>query len=421
MKLECKRWAWRSSILLAVLAMAHAGHAQETADTLTTEKSAWQERISVSGYVKYLQSALLVESGFGGTPPGLVDQLLGGALFDHLLHHRLNMGVEFHPSLRVQVGWRNRLFFGDQPRLYALSGQDYGQAVDAGANDRLDLSFLSLDRKAWVAHSVLDRLYLEWRGSRDEVRLGRQRINWGLCTIWNPNDLFNAFSFTDFDYEERPGADALRWTHYFGESGRSELVLQPGQTWQTSTYALQYHGAIKNVGYQVLGAWYRGELALGGGWEADLWEGAWKLEGTAFVPVRDEDTRKPAAAVSTDWTRSWASGLLLGGGYLLNSAARRDGNLFADLDERLSARNLYPFRHNVFIQGSYPVTPLFSTSLAAVYSPGDDRNLFLAPVLTLSVASDWDLDLTGQVLIEEKARKWTSPVQAFFLRLRWSY
>lgn len=411
----------KGCLILCLFAGTRVALGQENKDSLVAETDRWQDRITVSGYVKYLQSALLVESGFGGAPPGVIDQLLGGTVFDHLLHHRLNLGVEIHPSLQLQVGWRNRLFFGDQPRLYALAGQDYGNAVDVGANDYLDLSFLPLDRKAWVAHSVLDRLYLEWRGPRDEVRLGRQRINWGLCTIWNPNDLFNAFSFTDFDYEERPGADALRWTHYLGESGRTELVLQPGRSLDASTYAMQYHGSLRGAGYQVLLAWYRGELALGGGWEADLWEGAWKLESTAFVPVRDQDTRQPAAAVSTDWTRSWESGLLLGGGYLLNTAARIDGNLFADLDERLSARNLYPFRHNLFLQGSYPVSPLFSTSLAAVYSPGKDQNLFLAPVLTLSVATDWDLDLTGQVLVEEKAQKWASPVQAFFLRLRWSY
>lgn len=421
MRSVVERWIGKGFLLAALATLGSTALAQGPADSLHTEKPGWQDRLTVSGYVKYLQSALLVENGFGGAPPGTVNQLLGGAIFDHLVHHRLDLGVELGPSMRLQAGWRNRLFFGDQPRLYALTGQDYGKAVDAGANDRLDLSFLPLDRRAWVAHSVLDRLYLEWRGARDEVRLGRQRINWGLCTIWNPNDLFNAFSFTDFDYEERPGADALRWTRYFGENGRSELVLQPGISPDSSTYALLYHGAFKSAGYQVLAAWYRGEVALGGGWEADLWEGAWKLEGTAFLPIRDKDSRSPAASISTDWTRSWGNGLIIGGGYLLNTAARRDGNLFADLDERLSARNLYPFRHNLFIQGNYPVSPLFSTSLAAVYSPGVHQNLFLAPVLSLSVATDWDLDLTGQVLVEEKSRKWTSPVQAFFLRLRWSY
>ena len=34
--------------------------------------------------------------------------------------------------------------------------------------------------------------------------------------VWNPNDLFNAFSFVDFDYEERPGSDALRIQKYTG-------------------------------------------------------------------------------------------------------------------------------------------------------------------------------------------------------------
>ena len=34
---------------------------------------------------------------------------------------------------------------------------------------------------------------------------GRQRINWGQTFVWNVNDVFNAYSYFDFDYKERPG------------------------------------------------------------------------------------------------------------------------------------------------------------------------------------------------------------------------
>ena len=56
-----------------------------------------------------------------------------------------------------------------------------------------------------------------------------------------------------------------------------------------------------------------------------------------------------------------------------------------------------------------------------VYSPVDGHPVFLSPVLTYSVASNWDLDLTGQIVGEDNGKHFVSPLQALFLRLRWSY
>ena len=84
----------------------------------------------------------------------------------------------------------------------------------------------------------------------------------------------------------------------------------------------------------------------------------------------------------------------------------------------MDARNLYPYRHSLFGQIGYPVTPLFNTNLAVVYSPGEENTLFISPVLAYSLASNWDLDLTGQIVAQDNGRSYNSPLQAFFLRLR---
>lgn len=377
-------------------------------------------RIRWSGYVKYLQSSFLVSDGFGGAPAGLIDQLYGGVLHDHLIHHRLNMQADLGHGIHVHAGLRNRLFYGDQVRLIGLAGDSYARQADAGSNDYLDLSFTPLDKKSWAMHAVLDRLFLEWKGDRDEIRIGRQRVNWGVGTLWNPNDLFNAYSFIDFDYEERPGSDAVRWTHYRSGGDRWEVAARPSDTISGVTIAGLYRGHVRGVDFQVLAAWHQGDLALGGGWEADLGKWAWKGEATVFVPAGVEN-RNTVVAVSTDWMRTWGSGALLGGGYFLNTGAGSSTGLLTDFSTRLSARHLYPFRHNLFVQAGYPVTPLFQVALAAVYSPDKTHTAFVSPVLTYNLATDWDIDLTGQVLVQDDGQSWNSPVQAFFLRLRWSY
>ena len=75
-----------------------------------------------------------------------------------------------------------------------------------------------------VFNTTIDRVFLEYNKNDWEVRVGRQRINWGINLAWNPNDVFNAYSFFDFDYEERPGSDAIRIRKYTGIASSVELA-----------------------------------------------------------------------------------------------------------------------------------------------------------------------------------------------------
>jgi hypothetical protein len=77
----------------------------------------------------------------------------------------------------------------------------------------------------WIGHTNINRLYLDWRKNNWQVRMGRQRINWGVNLVSNPNDLFNTYSFFDFDYTERPGADALRVKHFLEDMWRVQAAV----------------------------------------------------------------------------------------------------------------------------------------------------------------------------------------------------
>ena len=80
------------------------------------------------------------------------------------------------------------------------------------------------DSSRWVFHIMLDRLYAEYTYKNFEAKVGRQRINWGINMAFNPNDIFNAFSYFDFDYEERPGSDAILLKYYTGIASSIEVA-----------------------------------------------------------------------------------------------------------------------------------------------------------------------------------------------------
>ncbi len=53
-----------------------------------------------------------------------------------------------------------------------------------------------------------------------------------------------------------------------------------------------------------------------------------------------------------------------------------------------SAKNIYPFRYSVMVSSAYPITPLISSNLALLYSPGPNA-LYIGPGFTLSRTSIW--------------------------------
>ena len=118
---------------------------------------------------------------------------------------------------------------------------------------------------------------------------------------------------------------------------------------------------------------------------------------------------------------SFSNALYANLGYLYNSEGSGSSSITNLFDFELSARNLYPYRHAVFAQASYPFTPLFNSSLALIYSPVRINALFANPTLTYSIKTNWDIDLIGQITFNEEAEGYRSPLQAVFLRLKWSY
>ena len=106
----------------------------------------------------------------------------------------------------------------DFPQYRSIPEQDDGL---------VDMSWVWLSENSFFGHTMIDRFYLSWRTDNWRVRLGRQRVNWGINLVSNPNDLFNVYSFFDFDYVERPGADAVRAQHYLDGMSSLEVAVSP--------------------------------------------------------------------------------------------------------------------------------------------------------------------------------------------------
>ncbi|HRX94444.1 MAG TPA: hypothetical protein P5158_10020, partial [Chitinophagaceae bacterium] len=116
---------------------------------------------------------------------------------DNLVHNRLDLHWYADSLWKIHVGVRNRLFYGESVPLYKQNKKLLG-----ANNDFFDLSKTIVSGESFLLHSTVDRASVDFIKDKWQITAGRQRINWGVNMVWNPNDIFNAYSYFDFDYEE---------------------------------------------------------------------------------------------------------------------------------------------------------------------------------------------------------------------------
>jgi len=379
--------------------------------SLTAQEEEKQKNWELRGYIKDLQSLSVI--GLAG-PTGEITKISSQ---DNLLHNRLNFRWFPDENFTLKLELRNRFFWGDQVRF--SNAEDYEMQLAAG-NDYFDLDAAAVGKAGIAAHTIIDRFYGEYVKGNWEVRLGRQRINWGINTVWNPNDIFNAYSFTDFDYEERPGSDALRVRYYTGYAGSIEVAAKVFDKWEESTVGLLWKFNKWNYDFQVLAGVATGDYALGGGWAGNIKNVGFKGEFTYFIPFENNEKESFTATLGADY--SFGNSLYLNTGFLFNSNGATAGDITQLFSFDLSAKNLYPYKYATFFSASYPFSPLLNGGLALIYSPSEAQALFINPTLTYSIKENWDVDFVGQLVFNDEGELgYRSPVQALFLRFKFSF
>ena len=360
------------------------------------------KKFTVNGYVKYLE-----EVSFAGNATQLetVD----------LLHNRLNFRYQPDSNFNFRLEVRNRIYYGalvqNYPNFAALETTNY---------ETFDLSKNWVNQNAVLVNSTIDRASAEYLNGKWDVILGRQRINWGINTVWTPNDIFNTFNYFDFDYEERPGTDAARVQYNFTPSSYLDLAFSPGKIPQQNVEALMYH--FNNWGYdfQVFSGVYHEDYTAGAGWAGNISGAGFKGEISYFTPYQHfSDSGAIAASLSFDY--GFQNGIyVLVSGLYNNGGKDSIPNIAQLTTESLSAKNIFPFKYTVFAEISYSFTPILKASLGGMFSPAGNAVIAL-PTVTYSISDNWIIDLIGQSFFSQQSGGYHPLGNGLYLRLKWGF
>lgn len=406
-----KKILWFLFLCFPLWAFAQVEEEEDEFDDISIEAiestdESVQKNWELNGYIKDLRTMLIADS---------LSQI---TLFNNQIHNRLNFTWFLHSKWTFKADLRTQIFYGTLINL-ANPLERFSESINGVNDDVLDLSWLALDRTAFAVHTMLDRLYLDYNSGKWQVRLGRQRINWGINTLWNPHDIFNAYSFIDFDYEERPGSDALRVQYYSDATSGIEVAVKAFESVDEIVAGGLWRFNKWNYDFQVLGGVYFEDIVLGAGWAGNIGDVGFKGEFSYFQPYNTGEGDL-VGTIGLDY--SFTNSLYVSAGFLYSSTGSNEGNATGLISNNLTAKNLYPYKSTIFAMVSYPFNPAFSGALSLVYSPSTDETLFINPTLTYSIKDNWDIDVIGQLAAANNAQgEYDMLLRILFLRLKWSF
>jgi hypothetical protein len=369
-----------------------------------------ESKFDFKGYLKYLTTVNFRQ----------VDEAW---ITDNLIHNRLEF--RYYPSSKwkTDLEFRNRFFYGESVTLYnktpglpsfdELISQDYAY---------FDLSWTWAKGQSYLINTTVDRLFVDYTSGDWQITVGRQRINWGQNLIWNPNDVFNAYSYFDFDYEERPGTDAVRVQYFTGSTSSAEFVWQMGDSIDDMSFMGLYRFSKWNYDIQFLAGLVKNDLAFGTGWSGDIKGGGFRGEFTYFhnKDSLSDPVGQLVGSVSGDYT--FPNSLYLQVSFLFNSTGTT-GNAGSrnPLEIRqTSAKVLTLSKLDLFGEVAYQISPLWRADVASIMNPFD-KSYFVSPSLAYSVSDNIELMLIAQLFSGAQGTEFGGLGKYFFFRFKWSF
>lgn len=366
-----------------------------------------KKKLEVNGYISSLQSAMF-------------DSIQKNWVTESLIHNRINFKWFPVSTITGALELRNRIAFGEGIKLNPNAGKSY-----TNDNGIVNLSANLFQGKSYVFNTSVDRLWLAYEKDKWRITFGRQRINWSQTWVWNPNDIFNAYSFFDFDYAERPGSDAIRIQYYNTEVSNTEFAVKMNSENQV-TAAGYYKFNKWDYDFQILGGVLdQTDYVIGAGWSGAIKRLAVRGEMSYFKPIENfkDTTGFLLASFAMDY--SFGNSLSVMAEFLYDGAPTPEMNDFLSYySAPMTVKNLSFVKYNLLLQATYPITPLFTGTLAGMYFP-PIKGYYLGPALNYSASDNIEvstyLQSFGGKITSESGELQKLRFNMLFLRFKVSF
>lgn len=386
-------------------------------------------RVNFSGYISGMPSLFWMGNSGSTTSDS--------ALWQVVMHNRLNL--QWYPSdhFKGAIELRNQLIGGD---FIFLANNNSGFKTE---NYYLPLTYHEAIGDQYLLSLSVDRLWFQYTFNKLEIKVGRQRINWGQTLVWNPNDLFNSYNFFDFDYPERPGADAIRVQYYTSSVSSLDAAAKVDSSgnisggwlcrfnkWNTD---FQLLGGIINQSNVFEGVdtivWEDKDLVGGVGFSGSVKSVSIRGEMSYFYSLKEnaDSTNILLLSLAADYSFPNETFLMVEFMYNSNVLVPEGSSILNFYGGSQNVKTLTYTKYNFFGQVSYPISPLLNASIGGMFFTDEYmKGIYAGPTIDLSLGDNLTLSGIFQFFAFQLKNPITSDKEWIkanyvFARLKWNF
>jgi hypothetical protein len=380
------------------------------------QTSAQLSPFEYNGYAKYL---------FSSSKYPLIEDRLD----DHLIHLRLNTKWYATQSITTALELRFRAFYGQSVEKIP----NYKSLIQT-PNDFADLDAFLWETDKSLGYLEVDRLWFDYYKNNLQVTLGRQRVAWGTCWVWNPTDLFNPLNVLDFDYEERPATDAIRVQYYTGPVTKLDVAYKPANDPNNQILAGLWSLNRWDYDFNLIAGMRFKRWLAGFSWVGDILEAGFRGEILISQAPDMPDTNfiyEPINQSSLSSSENPIINFALSGDYtfpntfyihteVLYNNVGKTSNTFLFQPEANKLGLLTAARWSIYQEFAYDITPLFRGSLFGLFNP-NDKSFVIVPSINYSVITNLDLFLITMFFEGNPLTEYGEYGTSFFARIKFSF
>jgi hypothetical protein len=259
----------------------------------------------------------------------------------------------------------------------------------------IDMSWNLIDEQSIFFNTRFDRLWMDLHYNKFQVTLGRQRINWGQTLVWNPNDIFNAYSFFDFDYIERPGSDAIRLQYFPSSSSSAELAVKADAENNVTAAGLF---RFNKWGYDIqflAGLVNSEDVVIGAGWSGSIGSISFRGEASWFDPYEEFPKSAGTTLITAGLDKVFKDNSMAQVQLMYCNNPLGINNFLSFYSGNLSAKDLAFSEFSAFGLFTWAITPMLNLTLSSMWFPDLD-GYYAGPSLDYSLAENVDFSIIWQ-------------------------
>ncbi|MFC1770551.1 hypothetical protein ACFLZV_01560 [Candidatus Margulisiibacteriota bacterium] len=345
------------------------------------------------------------------------------AQVDFVGYYKNEIAVISKKSGEILIADINKLRF----RIETEINQDFKIQLEPEYVSLFNSESLNIAGISETEKLVWDRVYARLSVLGADYTIGRQRIAWGVGSVWQPTDVFNIFAYSFVvAEEERRGVEAVRIQIPFGIATELEGVVLTAGEFAQSAKGIRYRTNVENYDLSLSFVdMANNEKQIGFDLIGELWELGVYTE-WAF---RSNDSGGSYSQGVLGINYTFENGWGVDTEFFFNSQGVRSKDAY-DWSAYKAGKIMHLAKNYGYFGLRKILDEITYIGMALIIN-GDDNSLILSPSYTRNVFENFDLSIQAVFMGGEDASQYNPGTEndssgylgasLFFLKGRYSF